>query len=97
MLQPELLDVVELLVDLPDVQLQAGDQGTIRRRIMIDRCHEVESLTHTEKPLALLVLKPRAVSVCWFGRTQPRPWVPLTDRITAVFAETAQKIDSSKS
>jgi hypothetical protein len=29
MIQPELLDVVELLVDLPDVQLQAGDQGTI--------------------------------------------------------------------
>lgn len=29
MTQPEFLDVVELLVDLPDVRLQAGEQGTI--------------------------------------------------------------------
>ena len=43
MIQPELLDVVELLVDLPDVQLQAGDQGTIVEEYE-DRAYEVEVL-----------------------------------------------------
>ncbi len=53
MIQPELLDVVELLVDLPDLQLQAGDQGTIGEEY--DDCaHEVEFSYSQGESLALL-------------------------------------------
>jgi hypothetical protein len=81
MIQPELLDVVELLVDLPDVQLQAGDQGTIVEEYD-DRAYEVEFSNSQGETLALLALEPEQFVVVWQNAT--RAWVPLTERITAV-------------
>ena len=81
MIQPELLDVVELLVDLPDVQLQAGDQGTIVEEYE-DRAYEVEFSNSQGEALALLALEPEQFVVVWQNTT--KTWVPLTDRITAV-------------
>ena len=81
MIQPELLDVVELLVDLPDVRLQAGDQGTIVEEYE-DCAYEVEFSNSQGETLALLALKPEQFVVVWQNTT--KTWVPLTDRITAV-------------
>jgi hypothetical protein len=81
MVQPGLLDVVELLVALPDVQLQAGGQGTIVEEYE-DRAYEVEFSNSQGETLALLALKPEQFVVVWQNTT--KTWVPLTDRITAV-------------
>jgi hypothetical protein len=81
MIQPELLDVVELLVDLPDVRLQAGDQGTIVEEYE-DRAYEVEFSNSQGETLTLLALEPEQFVVVWQNTT--KTWVPLTDRITAV-------------
>ncbi len=81
MIQPELLDVVELLVDRPDVQLQAGDQGTIVEEYE-DRAYEVEFSNSQGETLALLALEPEQFVVVWQNTT--KAWVPLTERITAV-------------
>ena len=67
--------------DLPDVQLQAGDQGTIVEEYE-DRAYEVEFSNSHGETLALLVLKPEQFVVVWQNTT--KTWVPLTDRITAV-------------
>lgn len=81
MIQPELLDVVELLVDLPEVKLQAGDQGTIVEEY--DDCaYEVEFSNSQGETLALLALEPEQFVVVWQNTT--KTWVPLTDRIAAV-------------
>jgi hypothetical protein len=81
MIQPELLDVVELLVDLPNVQLQAGDQGTIVEEYD-DRAYEVEFSNSQGETLALLSLEPEQFVVVWQNATRAR--VPLTEGITAV-------------
>ena len=81
MTQPELLDVVELLVDLPDVQLQVSDQGTIVEDY--DNCpYEVEFSNSQGETLALLALELEQFVVVWQNAT--RAGVPLTERITAV-------------
>lgn len=81
MTQPELLDVVELLVDLPEVELQAGDQGTILE-IYDDRAYEVEFANSHGETQALLALKPEQFVVVWQNST--KAWVPLAERIAAV-------------
>lgn len=87
MIQPELLDVVELLADHPGVQLQAGDQGTIVEEY--DDCaYEVEFSNSQGETIALLALKPEQVVVVWQNAT--KAWIPLTDRIAAVLQELPQ-------
>ncbi|NEQ98080.1 MAG: DUF4926 domain-containing protein, partial [Cyanothece sp. SIO2G6] len=41
MIKPELLDIVELIVDLPKYNLRAGDRGTIVE-LHTDTVYEVE-------------------------------------------------------
>lgn len=84
MIQPELLDVVELLVDLPEVQLQAGDQGTIVEEYD-DHAYEVEFANSYGETLALLALKPEQFVVVWQNTT--KAWVPLPERIAAVLQQ----------
>ncbi|MBE9160553.1 DUF4926 domain-containing protein [Nodosilinea sp. LEGE 06152] len=81
MMQPELLDVVELLVDLPEVELKAGDQGTILE-VYDDRAYEVEFANSYGETHAMLALKPEQFVVVWQNAT--KSWVPLPERIAAV-------------
>lgn len=81
MTQPKFLDVVELLVDLPDVRLQVGDQGTIVEA-HDDCAYEVEFSTPQGETQALLALKPEQFVVVWQNAT--KAWVPLPERIAAV-------------
>ncbi len=81
MRQPELLDVIELLVDLPEATLQAGDQGTIVE-IYSDRAYEVEFANAEGETLALQVLEPEQFIVIWQSST--KTWVPLGNRIVAL-------------
>ena len=79
--QPELLDLVELLVDLPEAARRAGDQGIIVE-IYGDRAYEVEFANAEGETLALQALEPEQFLVIWQNST--KTWVPLGDRIAAL-------------
>ena len=69
MSQPELLDVVELLVNLPDRNLQAGAQGTIVE-CHTDEDFEIEFNTSPEEEICLHSLSRHQFVVVWKSVTQ---------------------------
>ena len=81
MIKPELFDVIELLVDLPEEEVNAGELGTIVEKYD-DRAYEVEFANDEGETLALLALTPEKFSVVWKSETQD--WVSLGDRIAAM-------------
>lgn len=80
-MKPELLDVVELLVDLPESAIQAGELGTIVETYD-NHAYEVEFADAEGATLALQALEPEQFVVVWKNSTQA--WVPLADRIAAL-------------
>lgn len=69
MSQPELFDVVELLVNLPDRNLQAGAQGTIVE-CHTDEDFEIEFITSPEEEICLHTLSRQQFVVVWKSATQ---------------------------
>jgi hypothetical protein len=80
-MKPEWLDVVELLVDLPECNLQSGELGTIVE-VYDNRAYEVEFADVEGATLALRALEPEQFVVVWKHST--KDWVPLADRIVAL-------------
>jgi len=78
---PELSDVVELTVDIPDHGLRAGMQGTIVHRHSGD-VYEVEFTNEEGETLDFLALRPEQFIVVWRARTSK--WVPIAERIAAL-------------
>lgn len=76
---PELFDVVELIVDLPEGGLYAGMQGTIVEVHANGRAYEVEFTDEQGKTLSFLALRPEQFVVVW--RAGTRQWVPLVERV----------------
>jgi Domain of unknown function (DUF4926) len=81
-IKPELFDVVELLVNLPEFQQSIGSQGSIVE------CHdpnhfEVEFSDEAGETTALCVLLPQQFIVVW--QAQTKQWLTTTDKITAIF------------
>jgi hypothetical protein len=81
-IKPELFDVVELLVNLPESQQSIGTQGSIVE------CHdlnhfEVEFSNEAGETTALCVLLPQQFIVVW--QAQTKQWLTTTDKITAIF------------
>jgi len=72
---PDLFDVVELTVDIPERGLRAGMQGTIVEFHPDDAC-EVEFTNELGETLDFLALRPLQFIVLWRAKT--RAWVPLT-------------------
>ena len=64
MKSPELLDVVELLVNLPGDGLQVGTQGTIVE-CYGDDAYEVEFVNGAGETIAMVVLTLAQLSVTW--------------------------------
>lgn len=83
MSQPELFDVVELLVNLPDHNLQAGAQGAIVEQYSAQK-YEVEFTNSAGETLALVVLPIHQFVVVW--RAASKTWVPLAEKIEALVA-----------
>ncbi|MFN9395575.1 MAG: DUF4926 domain-containing protein, partial [Pseudanabaena sp.] len=81
MIKPELFDAIELLVDLPEVNIKAGEIGTIVEKYD-DRAYEVEFANNDGETLALLALTVDQFIVVWKNETQD--WIPLGDRIAAI-------------
>lgn len=87
--QPELFNIVELLVDLPEDQLQEGVQGTIVECYDND-VYEVEFSDSNGETLALCTLSPEQFIVVWQAKTQS--WLSLPEQITDVI----KNLDSAK-
>ena len=81
MIKPELFDVVELLIDLPDLEVKAGELGTIVEEHN-DCAYEVEFANDEGETLALLALTAEKFMVVWKSKTHS--WVSLSDRIAAM-------------
>ncbi len=82
MIKPELFDIVELLVNLPEFQQSIGSQGSIVE------CHdlnhfEVEFSNEAGETTALCVLLPQQFIIFW--QAQTKQWLTTTDKITAIF------------
>lgn len=80
---PELLDVVELLVNLPDEGLQVGAQGTIVECCGED-AYEVEFVNGMGETIAMVVLNLEQFVVAW--RAESKMWVPVAERLEALVA-----------
>jgi hypothetical protein len=80
---PELFDVVELLVNLPEHGLQVGAQGAIVEQYA-DQSYEVEFTNGAGETIALVVLPLTQFVVAW--RSQTKTWVPIAERFEALVA-----------
>ena len=83
MKNPELLDVVELVVNLPEDGLQVGTQGTIVECYDSD-AYEVEFVNGAGETIAMVVLKLAQFAVAW--RAESKMWVPVAERLEALMA-----------
>jgi hypothetical protein len=79
-MKPELYDVVELLVDLPERNLQAGMQGTILEDY--GTAYEVEFANSQGETIEHLALKPEQFIVVWQDST--KSWLPVSDQVSAI-------------
>jgi len=80
---PDLFDVIELTVDIPERGLRVGMQGTIIECHSGD-AYEVEFTNEAGETLALLALSPDQFIVVWRAKT--KMWVPIPERIAALMA-----------
>ena len=81
MKNPELFDVVELLVNLPEEGLQVGAQGAIVEQHGSDT-YEVEFVDGSGETIAVVVLKTNQFVVAW--QAQSELWVPVSERLQAL-------------
>jgi hypothetical protein len=81
MITPELFDIVELLVDVPDTKLRAGDRGAIVDKHS-NKAYEVEFTNSYGETLELEVLSPEQFMVVWQSKT--KTWVPVATRLTTM-------------
>ncbi len=81
MIQPELFDIVELLVDLSEHNLRAGMQGAIVE-CYLDNVYEVEFTDSEGETIALCTLSPQQFIVVWQAKT--KNWLSIPDKIVAI-------------
>ncbi len=79
--QPELFDIVELLVNLPENKLQAGVRGAIVECYDND-AYEVEFSNSDGETLALCTLSFNQFIIVWQAKT--KSWLSLSEQITDV-------------
>jgi hypothetical protein len=80
-MMPELFDVIELTIDIPEQELYAGMQGTIVASHPGD-AYEVEFVKESGETLALLALRPHQFIVVWRASTGAP--VPVAEQVTAL-------------
>lgn len=79
MIKPEILDIIELLVNLPEHNLFIGNQGTIVE--CLDENHfEVEFINETGETTALCPLSTQQFIVVW--QVQTKQWLTTADKVT---------------
>jgi hypothetical protein len=86
--KPDLFDVVELLVDLPEQHLRMGARGAIVHCHPDNAC-EVEFTSEAGETLALCSLSPQEFIVVWRAKTQS--WVPIAEQVAALVARLPER------
>ncbi|WP_017316762.1 DUF4926 domain-containing protein [Mastigocladopsis repens] len=81
MTEPELFDLIELLVNLPEDNLYAGVRGAIVE-CYDNNTYEVEFTNEEGETLALCNLSSEQFIVIW--KAKNKSWLPVSERITAV-------------
>lgn len=85
---PDLFDVVELIVDIPERKLRAGMQGTIVEYHPND-AYEVEFSNERGEAVDFLALYPNQFIVIWRAKTQT--WVPIAEQVAALVANLSEE------
>lgn len=80
-MQPELFDVIELLVDLPAYTLRSGARGAIVH-CYADGAYEVEFSDVDGETVALCPLAKDQFIVVW--RAETRTWLPVAEKIASL-------------
>jgi hypothetical protein len=75
MQNPQLFDVVELLVNLPEHGLQVGAQGAIVEQYS-DQSYEVEFTNGIGETITMVVLSPEQFVVVWRSEAKTEDLVP---------------------
>lgn len=88
MTEPELFDVIELLVDLPEYNLRAGVQGAIVE-CYDDGKYEVELANQDGETLALCTLSSEQFLVVWKAKT--KSWLSVSEQVAAVIAHLSEE------
>ncbi|MCD5417676.1 DUF4926 domain-containing protein [Candidatus Bipolaricaulota bacterium] len=87
---PNLFDIIELAVDIPDRGLHAGMAGTIVD-CHPDNVYEVEFADGEGETLDFLALTPDQFIVIWRAKT--KTWVPVAERIAALLAHLSEEAE----
>lgn len=88
MIKPELCDIVELLVDLPEYQQVVGTQGVIVE-CFDGKKYEVEFTNEYGETTALCNLSSDQFVVVWQAKSEQ--WVSFADRLTAVVSHLSEQ------
>jgi hypothetical protein len=88
MTEPELFDVVELVVYLPEDNLSAGVRGSIVE-CYDDNTYEVEFTNQEGETLALCTLSSEQFMVVWQAKT--KSWLSVSEQITAAIAHLSEE------
>jgi len=79
LMQPELLDVIEVLVDFPEHHVQAGTQGTIVH-CYPNNAFEVEFVNEEGETTALFPMLSTHFIVVW--KASSKQWLPAEEQAT---------------
>ncbi|MCT7983459.1 DUF4926 domain-containing protein [Laspinema sp. A4] len=85
---PQLFDIIELLVDLPNSHLSAGSQGAIVE-CFAEGEYEVEFANEEGETLALCTLSSEAFIVVWKANT--KSWFSVSERLGAVLSRLSEE------
>lgn len=85
----EIGDMVELIVDIPERGLRAGQRGTIvhcHNRI----AYEIEVINDQGETLDILAVRPEQFLLVWHAETQQ--WVPVEEQVAALLARLPEPV-----
>lgn len=81
--KPNLFDVVELLIDLPEKSLRAGMRGAIVQ-CYADETYEVEFTNADGETLVQTPLSHQQFSIVWHAETQT--WSPIAEQLAELLS-----------
>jgi len=85
-----LFDVVELLNDLPEQSLRAGNRGAVVH-CHPDGAYEVEFANQDGETVALCPLSPQQFLVVWQAKT--KSWVPLSEQVATLVTRLPERAE----
>lgn len=81
MIKPELFDIVELIVNLPEYHQFIGSQGTIVECFNDDK-YEIEFTNDDGETIAQCALSKDQFIIVWLAKT--KQWVNVADKLNAI-------------